>query len=167
MRCITGTGSTHVTNVCKPGMAQIWQQLMERETEREKEKVSLLFLGAWEKLSATLSFQEYQLGPEGGLKWADDNFTEDSHGAPAGRGTGGIHHDPVAQVWLQLLNKITSAGMSCPTMFCGINGELHHLKRQARAGRMWHSWGSVRETLSFQLFSPKRTGIRRYTTNWE
>lgn len=102
MRYTTGTGSTHVTNVCKPGMPQICQQLMKRETEREKEMVwlSLLFLGAWEQLSATLSFQEYQLGPKRGLKWGDGNFTEVSHGAHAGRGTGGIHHDPVAQVWL-------------------------------------------------------------------
>lgn len=28
------------------------------------------------------------------------NFTKDSHDAHAGRGTGGIHYDPVAQVWL-------------------------------------------------------------------
>lgn len=40
-------------------------------------------------MSTILSFQEYQLGPKRGWKWGDANFTEDSHGAPAGRGTGG------------------------------------------------------------------------------
>lgn len=45
---ITGTSSTHVTNVCKPGMPQTCQQLMKRRGAGEKEMVclSLLFLGA-------------------------------------------------------------------------------------------------------------------------
>lgn len=49
MRYVTGTSSTHVTDVCKPGMPQICQQLTKRETEetregeREREADSLSF----------------------------------------------------------------------------------------------------------------------------
>lgn len=40
MRYITGTSSTYVTDVSKPGMPQICQQLMERETEKKRERLT-------------------------------------------------------------------------------------------------------------------------------
>lgn len=45
VRYITGTSSTHVTDACKPGMPQICQQLMKRQTEkREKERLTHILL---------------------------------------------------------------------------------------------------------------------------
>lgn len=93
---------------CKPGMPQICQQL-KRQTAKEREMgwLAFFFLGPWEKLSTTLSLQEYRLGPKrGGLTWGESDFTEASHGVCAGM----RHRENLS--WMILLPK---HGCSCLT----------------------------------------------------